>query len=440
MIKFINKTVFVISALIFLCAVCTEASGVKYIFIFIGDGMSAASESAASRFLYGQDNKLVWHSFPVRTFVTTWSLSSYKGEYKKDNFDADKGYDISAAGDKPYPYLFSPQAEKYFEKSEATDSAAAGSAISTGQKFFNGSVCLNNNNPVKNIIDIIKENGGFNTALVTTTLFYHATPASFSSHNKSRDNYRQIAEEILSKTKPELVFGSNDFFYLREFSQDNGYYLADSSDIGKPRVFDDTADKKIFINLNNYSVPAVRNEWNEPDFIYEENNIKFKDMILLSAGLLLDKKKKFFIMAEQSQIDSANHENNYVKMLASVFELNEGVKALVSLINSGKTDMNWNNTLVIVTADHATGFLRFDKILGRGQLPKKNIILGKNILKRNESISYKTTKHTNELVGCYAAGADSELFYKYIGKLYKNKNIINNTDIFNVLRETVSNK
>jgi alkaline phosphatase len=132
-------------------------------------------------------------------------------------------------------------------------------------------------------------------------------------------------------------------------------------------------------------------------------------MILLSAGLLLDKKKKFFIMAEQSQIDSANHENNYVKMLASVFELNEGVKALVSLINSGKTDMDWNNTLVIVTADHATGFLRFDKILGRGQLPKKNIIFSKNILKRNESITIKH-KAYNELVGCYAPARTRDCF------------------------------
>ncbi|MFA6614414.1 MAG: alkaline phosphatase, partial [Endomicrobiia bacterium] len=169
-------------------------------------------------------------------------------------------------------------------------------------------------------------------------------------------------------------------------------------------------------------------------------SIKFKDIVNLSIKLLLDKKKKFFVMAEQSQIDSANHENNYSKMLASVYELQEGVKSVVDLVNSKKTDMNWNNTLIIVTADHATGFLRFDKKLYKGQLPKKNIILGKEILKRNDSVDYKSTRHTNELVGCYVVGAKSNLFNKYIGNQYKNKNIIDNTDIFKALNEIVSGK
>ncbi|MDD2523707.1 MAG: alkaline phosphatase [Endomicrobiaceae bacterium] len=425
---------------IFLIIPQIKADEVKYIILFVGDGMSVASESAASRFLYGQDNKLIWNLFPVKTFVTTWSLSTYKSEYKIDSFDKNNGYDISVAGDKPYPYFFSQQAEKYFEKAEATDSSASATAISTGNKTFNGSVSWCNNQPVKNIVDILNKNNNFNIGILTTALFYDATPAAFSSHNKSRNNYKQIAEEILSKTQPEIIFGCNDYYYLRDFATDNSYYLVDSSDINRPQIFDNAKNKKMFINLNNYSVPKSQNSWNVPDFLYEENSIKFKDIVNLSIKLLLDKKKKFFVMAEQSQIDSANHENNYSKMLASVYELQEGVKSVVDLVNSKKTDMNWNNTLIIVTADHATGFLRFDKKLYKGQLPKKNIILGKEILKRNDSVDYKSTRHTNELVGCYVVGAKSNLFNKYIGNQYKNKNIIDNTDIFKALNEIVSGK
>ncbi|MFA7074400.1 MAG: alkaline phosphatase [Endomicrobiaceae bacterium] len=426
---------FVLSCVFLFTAAVIEAGEIKYVFLFIGDGMSAASESAASRFLYGQDEKLVWHSFPVKLFMTTWSLSSYGDKNKNDNFDADKGYDVPIAGDKPYPYLFSQKAEKYFEKTEAADSAASGSAMSSGQKFFNGSICWHKESPVRNIVDILKDNGVFNTALLTTTLFYHATPASFFSHNKFRDNYKQIAEEILTKMQPELIFGCNDYYYLRTFAEEKGYYLADSSEIKRPFVFDNVVNKKIFINLDNYSVPQTTNDWNTPGFLYKENNIKFREMILLSVRLLLEKKKNFFMIAEQSQIDSANHDNDYLKMLAGVYELNEGVKALSDLVASNKTDMNWNNTLLLVTADHATGFLRFDKALGRGQLPEKNLILGKYILKRNDSVKYKSTGHTNELVGCYAIGAKSDLLYNYSGKKYKN--IIDNTDIFKILKEVM---
>lgn len=423
---------------IFLIVTQIKADEVKYIILFIGDGMSVASESSASRFLYGQDNKLIWDSFPVKTFVTTWSLSTYKGEYKADSFGKNKGYDLSVAGDKPYPYYFSQQAEKYFERTEATDSSASASAMATGNKTFNGSVCWYNNQQINNIIDIINKKNNFNVGIVTTGLFYDATPASFAGHNKSRNNYKQIAEEMLSKTRPELICGCNDYYYLRDFAKDNNYYLVDSSDISRPQVFDNLRNKKILINLNNYSVPEPQNKWNVPDFSYKENSIKFKDIVTLSVHLLLDKKTKFFVMAEQSQIDSANHENNYLKMLASVYELQEGVKSLVDLVNSKKTDMTWTNTLIIVTADHATGFLRFDKNLYKGQLPKKNIILGKEILKRNDSVNYKSTRHTNELVGCYAIGAKSNIFNKYIGSQYKNKSIIDNTDIFKILNEIVS--
>lgn len=432
-----KKNFFILACVLFFTA-AIEAGEIKYVFLFIGDGMSAASESAASRFLYGQDDKLVWNAFPVKLFVTTWSLNQSKDASESNASSVNKGYDFPVAGDRPYPYYFSQKSEKYFEEAEATDSAASGSAISCGQKFFNGSICWHNNNPVKNINDILKDNGVFNTALVTTTLFYHATPASFFSHNKFRDNYKQIAEEILSKTQPELIFGCNDYYYLRGFAEEKGYYLADSSEIKRPLVFDNVVNKKIFVNLDNYSVPQTANDWNTPDFIYKENNIKFKEMILLSLRLLLDKKKNFFMIAEQSQIDSANHENDYLKMLAGVYELNEAVKVLSDLVASNTTDMNWNNTLIIVTADHATGFLRFDKVLGRGRLPEKNLILGKYILKRNDSIKYKSSRHTNELVGCYAIGAKSDLFYNYAGKKYKN--IIDNTDIFKILNDVMSYK
>ncbi|MBQ2219868.1 MAG: hypothetical protein II417_03630, partial [Elusimicrobia bacterium] len=68
--------------------------------------------------------------------------------------------------------------------------------------------------------------------------------------------------------------------------------------------------------------------------------------------------------------------------------------------------------------------------------PRPNIIFNKKtILKADTNINYKTKYNVNELVGCYSIGAKSNLFKKYINE----KNIIDNTDIYNVLSDIFIN-
>lgn len=403
-------------------------TNVKYIFLFIGDGMSVSAEFATSLYLSGTDKKLIWNSFPIQAFATTWSLSSI-------NKSNPAGYDISSAGLLPYPYYSTDLADKYFENTIPTDSSASATAMSTGYKIQNDSVCIDKNGKyLQNIFDILNKDKIYNTCLITTTLFYHATPASFSSHNVSRYNYKEIANEILSVTKPEIIIGNNEYYYLNDFAKQNGYYTADSKDIKNSLPFY-APDQKLFITLSNYSVPQPEKIKNNPSFIYKDNTVNFSDMVLFTTKKLLEKKKPFISVIEQSDIDFANHDNDYYSMAGSVYELHNAVNSLVQLIKSNQTDMNWKNTLIIVTADHATGMLRFNKKLEKGQLPPKMIFVGKNLLKFDRSIKYKSKNHTNELVGLYAIGAKSDLFNKYIGLTYKNSQILDNTDIFKVLKE-----
>ncbi|MDD5020759.1 MAG: alkaline phosphatase [Endomicrobiaceae bacterium] len=403
----------------------------KYVFLFIGDGMSISGEFATSLYLYGTDKKLIWNSFPVKFFSTTWSLTSIN----KSNPD---GYDTSSAGLLPYPYYSTELADNYFKNTPPTDSSASATAMSTGYKIQNGVVCIDNNGKsLQNIFDILNKKNIYNTCLITTTLFYSATPASFSSHNISRNNYKEIAEEILSVTKPEIIIGCNEYFYLNDFVKQNGYYIADSIDIKNTLPFY-TTDKKIFVTLSNYSVPQPKKMKNNPGFSYKDNALSFSDIVTFATIKLLEKKKPFLAVIEQSDIDSANHDNDYHSMVGSVYELHDAVNSLIKLIQSNQTDMNWQNTLVIVTADHATGMLRFNENLAKGQLPHKMIFAGKNLLKIDRTVKYKSKNHTNELVGLYAIGAGSELFNKYIGLTHKNSQIIDNTDIFKVLKEVTT--
>ena len=413
------------------------ADKIKYVFLFIGDGMSMSSEFALSNFLYGKDKSLIWNSFPVQTCMTTWSRMSYEGVYNKNNFDPEKGYNTKIAGKVPYPYYETEEAEKYLMKIEPTDSAAAATAMSTGQKVYNYGVCYDRDNKdfISNIVDKINEKKEYNVALITTDKFFSATPAGFSSHNVSRDNYKAIAAEILSRTKPEIIIGKNFFDEINTLAKLNGYYYLEFSEINKPQVFD-LVDKKIFLNMKKYFVPEPIENFTLESFKYKNTDKKFSNVVLYATKLLLQKNTPFFALIEVCDIDKANHDNDFNKMLGGMYELNETVKSIYDLIDSKETDMNFDNTIIIVTADHSTGMLRFKRYLGKGKLPIIFTTKQNNAtIITNMQISYESTGHTNELVGCYSVGAKSDLFKKYINE----KNIIDNTDIYNVLNDILIN-
>lgn len=419
--------------LIFLLSTVSYCDKVKYVFLFIGDGMSASSEVALSLFLYGKTKSLFWNSFPMQTYITTWSRDSYIGKYNKDNFDENNGYDTETAGTVPYPYYRTDEAEEYFKKSFATDSAAAATAMATGVKVYNGSVCYDKETEknIPNIVDKINKKKEYSVALITTDNFYSATPAGFSSHNVNRRDYKKIASEILLQTKPEIIVGRNKYEEINTLARLNGYYYLEPSDITEPQVFSLT-DKKIFLNLKKYYVPQPIEDFSTDSFKY--GDYKFSDIVLFATKTLLQKNKPFFALVEVCDIDKANHKHVYTKMLGGMFELNETVKTIYDLINSKSTDMTFNNTLIIVTADHSTGMLRFREKLHKGELPftfttksKKTTVV------TNRQISYKTDWHTNELVGCYCVGARSDILKKYINK----ENIMDNTSIYKILNEVL---
>ena len=432
------KKIFIIVLFFVTFVINIYADKVKYVFLFIGDGMSMSSEFALSNFLYGEDKSLVWNSFPIQIYMETWSKDSYQGKYDRNNFDSEKGYNTKSAGVVPYPYYETQEAEQYFRNSKATDSAAAATAMATGKKINNYGICYDRDRKdyLSNITDEINEKGEYNFALITTDRFYSATPACFSSHNVSRDNHKEIATEILSRTKPEIVAGKNFYDEINTLSELNGYYYLELSEINKPQTFS-LIDKKIFLNMKRYFVPNPIENFTSESFEYRDTNKKFSNIVLYITKMLLQKKKPFFTLVEVDGIDRANHDNDFIKMLGAMYELNEAVRSIYDLINSKTTDMTLDNTIIIVTADHSTGMLRFKRYLGKGKLPI--VFTTKQhdaTVITNMQISYESKWHTNELVGCYSIGAKSEIFKKYINK----NNIIDNTDIYNILNEIIIKK
>ena len=87
-----------------------------------------------------------------------------------------------------------------------TDSAAGGTALSSGVKTYNGAIGVDmDKNPVKTILEEAEE-AGLSTGLVSTSAITHATPASFIAHQPNRNMYEEIAADFL-KTDIEVFIG-----------------------------------------------------------------------------------------------------------------------------------------------------------------------------------------------------------------------------------------
>lgn len=171
-----------------------------------------------------------------------------------------------------------------------------------------------------------------------------------------------------------------------------------------------------------------------------QENPTLKDSTLAALKVLSQDADGFFLMAEQGDIDCANHTNDYQRMVGTTYNLHVAVQAAIDFVNQPGDSIDWNNTLLIVTADHANSYMRLVTPLRAGDLPFQVVVGsygsgGPAFTYPNGEVSYKSTHHTNELVRLYAIGTGNQLFRKYEGTWYPDTRIIDNTQIFRVMKE-----
>jgi alkaline phosphatase len=467
----------------------------KHIILIIGDGMHLEHERAASRYLYGDDFALAWHSFPVQYPVSTWDITTYNrhalcagmDDYKPDKFNPLLGYNPHKGGIMPYPkdtsgsdlyFLTKLPLENPADNDSlelpATDSAASATAMATGHKTENKKIgVLSDNTRLATIAELMRSERRAGIGIVSTMPFSHATPASFVSHNESRYNlytgYKDytgmgIADEIITVTKPDVVIsGGHPLYSNPDGDSDMGFisYALYNSLLNSPDyVFvERQADadgalslekgvqnalaegKKLFAlfgGAGGYSEPALAQSIpDNPSFIpVTKENPKLADSASAALAYLSRDNDGFFLLIEQGDVDTANHENDYRSMIASMFDLEHAVRAVISFVDQPDDSIDWSNTLLIVTADHANSYMRIRKpeSMTRGILPFQKQEGGYWAYPDNDVV-YRTFTHTNELVMAYAKGEGSALFRKHSGKLYPESAIIDNTAIYEVMRE-----
>ena len=376
--------------------------------------------------------------------------------------------------------------DAYFALSGAwpsTDSASAGTAIGSGVKTDGGNLAWQSGDPVggqvKTIAETLRADLGFAIGVVSTVPFSHATPASFVSHNVNRNNYQDVAHEILFDTQPEVVIGGgldslfakavtnaakadtdlndngfNDDYDAFKAGTDGTHYAfverATGVDGGTALAavaagVDITAGDKLFglfgTSGGNFEYFNVADTPGTPTITRSttdstpggDEDPTLSEMTSTTLSVLNKDTDGFFVMFEQGDIDWSNHANGYENMVGGVYDLEQAVATAETVLNAGVNEMNWSNTLMIVTSDHSNSYLRLQEELGKGNLPLEVVGASKSTYSSDGEVTYSTTGHTNELVTLQARGAGAELFKQYSGSWYPGTNIVDDTQIYQVM-------
>lgn len=305
-------------------ASAAEAAVPKYIFLFIGDGMSypqiqitsdylgALEQDPSSEILSGH-KELTMMTFPAVGSATTFDSTSF-----------------------------------------CPDSASTATSISTGHKTYSGSINVDETGTVEyeTIAEKLKAQLGYKIGILSTVNLNHATPAAFYAHQVSRSSYYDISNELIESGFDYFAGGGLLQTTGKEKDQEDSYALAEAAgykviktqaeaealtaEDGKAIVIAETLADSDALSYEN---DRAEGEWALADYV--EKGIE-----------VLDNENGFFMMVEGGKIDWACHANDAGSTIADTIALDQAVAEAVEFYEEHPEE-----TLILVTGDHETGGL-----------------------------------------------------------------------------------
>ncbi len=426
-----------------ICSLLAAASAqaqVKNVIIFISDGwgenlLDATAYWNGERQVYQTDPSWTYYGMSNYSFV----LPSDSPPYGDGSFQGLHGYDpVNAWGDWAYMQNY------------ATDSAAAATAMSCGEKTYNAAVGYGfdanlNRISLPHAFEAAVERGKA-TGVVTSVTIPHATPASFVAHEENRNNYAAIALDMLG-SEADVVMGcghplfndnaqpvpadpnnASQWRYVGGYAawQDlvngtaggaNPWQLIEtesdfdalaSGDIVYDRVWG-VAQVRETLQYNRAGNPGGNSTQPPYAVPFNANVPTLETMTRGALNVLAQNPAGFFVMVEGGAVDWAGHGRTLGRAIEEQDDFDASVDAAIAWVEANS---NWNETVIIVTGDHETGCL-----WGPGVDPAdpttwftRPADLGAGVM---PGFNYYTSGHTNQIIPFYVKGVYGDLFANY---------------------------
>ncbi len=338
----------------------------KNVILFVGDGMSIGTITASRIFagqqkgMLGEENKLTLETLP--------------------NVALSKTYNTNA---------------------QTPDSAGTASAMVSGVKTKAGVISINDNvqrgfcntakgNEVETAWEMAAEKG-MSVGVVSTARITHATPATTYAHSADRNWENDAAMPNIAKNQGCVDIAQQ----LVNFDKGDGLQVIFGGGRREflPNTVTDPEGKKgkrkdgrNLITEWEAKHPDGQYVWDKTGFdklgkdtkrafgLFESSHMKYEadrgngepslaEMTSKAIDILGNNQDGYILMVEAGRIDHAHHDTNAARALKEAIALDDAVKAALEKTNP-------EETLIIVTADHAHTFIM------NGYSDRGNPILG----------------------------------------------------------------
>ena len=314
-----------------------EPAAPKYVFLFIGDGMSYPQFQAAADYLGAIAD------------------GDYEKALPSTKYDTREG----AVLDGPVALNFmgfevAGSAVTYDSCSFAPDSASTATSIATGRKTYSGMINVDESGaiPFETIAEKLHAQKGWKIGVISSVNLNHATPAAFYAHQASQNNYYEIGEELVNSGFEYFAGGGlkkitgsdKDKTSLYELAEAAGYKVTFTQAEAEAVT---AADGKVILidehladsDAMDYDMDRESGEWALSDYV--------------AKGIeVLDNDTGFFMMCEGGKIDWACHANDAGATVNDTLAMADAVQVAMDFAAKYPEE-----TLILVTGDHETGGL-----------------------------------------------------------------------------------
>ena len=407
------------------------AAGKKNIILFVFDGMDWQTTKAATLYYTGEDKYKSGrgtglHFQDYRADGTSqFGFMSTAPHNAGTNVDVNQqtvinpggikrgGYNAAKGGATPWTagddkkYLIGSTKNDYGEHAYP-DSANTATSMTAGIKSYNSAINVDHTGARVTTIAHQAQEKGYAIGVVSSVPFTHATPAAAYAHNVSRNDYQDLARDLLGQSSishPEnplagmdVVLGGgfgtiekptgakshgDNFVPGWKYISEETIKKADVKNGGKYSVAMRTPKLKGSAGLNQATENAVQNKtrllgvygvgqyaahlpYQTANGDYQpapglknsaelysksdlEENPTLSDMTGSALQVLGQNKNGFWLLVEAGDVDWANHDNNLDNSIGAVKSGDAAFKVITDWVEKNS---NWNETVVILTADH----------------------------------------------------------------------------------------
>ncbi len=225
-----------------------------------------------------------------------------------------------------------------------TDSAAGGTALAVGEKTANSHVGTDpEGRPLYSML-VKAQEAGKKTGVAVTCHLADATPADFCCHSDDRYKYDEVIAGYAVSGVDYIAGGGRDYFCK---NRKDGRDIADEM----ARKGYAVATDEVALMDAGLPILALLSDDNLP--VALERGDLFRHMVAKGLQELSAQSgdKGFVFMIEGSSIDDWQHENRIDKAMEELLDFD---RTLGDVLQWAAAD---GHTLVVVTADHATGAL-----------------------------------------------------------------------------------